>query len=363
MVWPLIRLRDRRGQARDDIAHHLPGADATVPNSILRALAEMMAALTHDNDRHLYWVARMMMPDTAEGPFAQRWGDLWLEDGRKPAALASGAVTVAGTVGAGVPTGAVLTATAYDAAGAPIALEYEVVAGVTLATTTAVVAVAALTPGAAGNLAEGAQLAWRDVPDGVDGRATVAAPGFAGGADIETDADLIARYIDRIQEPPHGGNAHDYVQWLEAIPGIAPGRAWCSPLEMGVGTVTLRFMLDDTRPGGLPLPADLALVQGLIDARRPVTVAQVYVVAPIAQPLDLVIDDLAGDAPEVRAAIETEVRAMLRARARPGGIVYASWVREAVSAATGEDHHDLTVANQIPASAGHMIVLGTITYV
>lgn len=361
MPWPSLSLRTRREQARDSFARHLPGADATVPNSILRALGEAFSSLTYDNDRHLDWVARMMMPDTAEGAFAERWGNIWLRDGRKPATGSSGLITVTGGVGATIPTGAVLTATVYDAAGGVLALEFEVVAGLTLATTSGVVAVESLQAGAFANLDEGAQLSFIDVPTGVDGSALVAFPGLAGAADQETDAALVERYIARIQEPPHGGADHDYVAWALEVPGVT--RAWAKR-ELGVGTMTVRIMLDGVRAssGGLPLDEDRALVLAHIDKVRPTTVAQVYVPGQIAQPFNLTISDLIGDTPEVRANIRTELNAMLRARAAPGRMIYASWIREAISAATGEDHHDLTVGNQAPASAGHMITLGTLTF-
>lgn len=362
MPWNLPLLRDRRRQVRDDIAAHLPGADASVPNSVLRVVGDAQAALTHDNDRHLEWLARMMMPDTAEGEFVERWADIWLPDGRKAASYARGFVTVTGTPQSAIPAGTVLTARLFDAAGAARTWSFEVAVGATLATSSAAVAVTALDAGALGNLDEGASLAFLWVLPGVDGSAVVAAPGLAGGADVETDAELRARYIDRIQQPPHGGNANDYVQWALEVPGVT--RAWCRQ-EMGVGTVTVRIMLDEVRGyrGGLPLPEDIATVSAYIDARRPVTVADFWVVAPVAQPLDLTIADLVGDTPETRAAIAVEIAAMLRFRGIPGAMIWASWVREAISAATGEDHHDLTLTNVAPVSAGHLIVPGTISFV
>ncbi len=361
MPWPLISLRGRRQQVRDDIAAHLPGADATVPNSNLRVMAEAMAAVGHDNDLHLDWVARMMMPDTAEGEFADRWANIILPQGRKAASPATGQITVTGDVGAAVATGAELTASAVDAFGNAQVLRYEVSAGLTLGSTSAVVNVVALTVGALGNLDEGAQLAFVEPPEGIDGSATVAAPGLAGGADQETDTELIGRYITRLQEPPHGGARHDYVAWALEVPGVT--RAWAVQ-EMGIGTVTVRIMLDKVRAedNGIPDTEDLDLVTAYIDALRPVTVADLYVVAPIAQPLDFTISLLANDTPEVRANIAREIRAMLEARSAPGQTIYASWIREAISAATGEDHHNTAVANVVATSAGHIVVPGTITY-
>lgn len=361
MPWPNILLRERRVQVRDDVAAHLPGADASVPNSVMRVIGDAQAALTHDNDKHLEWVARMMMPDTAEGAYADRWANIWLPDGRKAASYAEGFITVTGAPGAVLPSGAELTASAYDDDGVEQVLRFVVPTGVTLSSASAAVAIEAATPGSAGNLADGATLSFADVPAGIDGHAVVAAPGLSGGAEAETDPELVARYIDVIQNPPHGGNANDYVQWALSRPGVT--RAWAAQ-EMGIGTITVRFMMDDVRADdhGIPTSGDAAMVAAYIDAVRPVTVADCFVVAPIPQPLDITIADLAGDTPEIRRNIEIEIADMLRARARPGGMVYRSWIAEAISAATGEDHHDATLVNVVPASAGHIVVPGTVTF-
>jgi uncharacterized phage protein gp47/JayE len=356
MPWPLLSLRQRREQVRDDIAAHVPDADASVPNTVLRAVGDAQAALTHDNDLHLDWVARMMMPDTAEGEFAERWANIWLPNGRKGATFAAGFITVTGLNGSAVPTGAELTLSALDADGNSIVLQFEVVTGVTLSGSSAAVVVSALTPGALANLDEGAMLAFVDPPTGIDGRAAVAAPGFAGGADQETDADLRDRTIARIQAPPHGGAKHDYVAWALEVPGVT--RAWAAR-EMGPGTITVRVMLDDVRADddGLPESEDLALVLAYIDAVRPVTVADLFVLSPVRQDETVTISLVSRDSPEVRASIREEIRSMLAARAAPGQIIYASWVREAISSAVGEDYHDTAVANLIPDNAGSMIFI------
>ena len=356
MPWLTMTLRERRKQVRDDIATHLPGADASIPNTVLRVIGDVMARLALDNDTHLDWVARMMMPDTAEGEFCDRWGGIWLPQGRKGASYAAGQLTVSGTIGAQVPTGARLTATVVNSAGENVGLEFEVTEGITLSATTGVVPLQSLTPGALANLDEGPQLSFVTPPGAIDGTAVVAAPGLAGGAEIETDAELIERYIARIQSPPHGGARHDYEQWALEVPGVT--RAWAKS-EMGIGTVTVRIMLDNVRASddGLPETEDLDLVRAYIDALRPVTVADFWVESPIRQEHTITITGLNRDTPEVRNNIRLEVREMLRARAAPGETIYASWIREAVSAATGEDHHDLTVSNLVPTVPGNMIFI------
>lgn len=353
MPWTVPTLRQRREEVRDDINAHLEGADARVPNSVLRVHGDAVAGQTSDLDGHLAYIARMMMPDTAEGAYADRWANIWLPDGRKAATYAGGPVTITGEVGAAVATGAVLT----DGA-----IEYTVDAGVTLAASSGNVNVTATTPGVAGNLATARALTFVSGADAaIDAGAVVAAPGFAGGADQETDADLIARYIDRIQRPPHGGRASDYPQWAKEVAGVT--RAWGTQ-DMGVGTYTVRFMADVVRAAddGVPTSGDVDLVAAYLATVRPVTVADLYVLAPVKQVLDVTVTDLSSDTPETRTAVETELAQMLLARAAPGQKIYGSWISEAISSATGEDYHSGGYSDVTPTTGGHIIVLGEVTY-
>ena len=87
---------------------------------------------------------------------------------------------------------------------------------------------------------------------------------LTGGTDTETDEQLRARILHRIQNPPMGGAAADYVAWALAVPGVT--RAWAAP-EQGVGTITVRFLMDDLRADndGWPEPDDIQAVADYID--------------------------------------------------------------------------------------------------
>jgi len=309
-----------------------------------------MGGLTRGLYLFLEWLSRNLLPDTADTEWLDRHADIWLEEGRKPASFASGTVTVTGSDGSAVPTGARLVA-GDD--------EFEVTAGATVSAGQAVLAVQAVEPGAK-NLDEGTTLELVEAVQGIDSDATVDVPGFAGGAEQETDDDLRARVIARIQQPPHGGAAHDFVAWALQMPGVT--RAWTFPLEMGVGTVTVRFVMDDGDTVGIPDAADLALVKAHIDGLRPVAVVDFFVEAPVPVAMDITISNLASDTPETRGAIDASLRKMLRNRSKPGQTIYRAWMAEAISIAAGEDHHDLTAANIVPANDGEMVVMGTITY-
>lgn len=353
MPWFIPSRKERREQVRDDINAHLPGADARAPNGVLRVLGDVQAALTHDNDQHLKYIVKMLLPDTAEGIFIDRWADIYLQTPRKAATYASGDISITGLVGAQVPTGARLIADD---------IEFDVVTGTTLTGTSGTISIKAVLAGANANMEANRQLQFLIAHPGIEGIATILS-GLAGGSDQESDEDLQHRVLDAIKNPPHGGDHNDYVQWALEVAGVT--RAWNSPQEMGIGTTTVRVMFDDLRAdqAGIPDESDLELVKAHLDLVRPVTVADLFVEGPIATPLDLNITSLSNDTPEIRTNIDIELASMLETRAEPGKVIYASWVYEAISTATGEDHHDLNISNIVPASAGHIIVPGTISYV
>ena len=196
---------------------------------------------------------------------------------------------------------------------------------------------------------------------------------MSGGADAETDDELRVRVLDRIRMPPMGGDADDYVAWALAIPGVT--RAWTSPLEQGPGTVTLRFMMDDVRASndpltnGFPTSDDVAAVQALVDAQRPVT-ADLFVAAPIPEPIGYTVTNLDNDTPGVRAAITVSVTAMLADRAKPAwsknGVgqpaqaIYSAWVSDAALNTAGVGYFDLVMADHVMPNNGAMAVHGKI---
>ncbi len=163
------------------------------------------------------------------------------------------------------------------------------------------------TAGAVGNLAAGTALSMAVAVVGVSGAAGVAVVTMTGGADEESDDELRVRVLARIRQPPMGGCAYDYVAWALQVAGVT--RAWCSPKEMGPGTVTVRIMCDDLRAsnGGFPLAADLAAAQSYLELMRPVC-GDVFVLSPIGQPVNFAVQNLVGDSTALRAAIALSAR-------------------------------------------------------
>jgi uncharacterized phage protein gp47/JayE len=353
MPWSTPSLDDVRKQNRDYITARLHSA-AMVPNSVLRVLSDGNAGLAYLVLLYIDWLALQLLPDTAETEWLDRHAAIWLPGGgRKPATFATGSGTVTGIVGSIVPQATQLT-------GSVGGVLYETLSQITVDTVATPVDIRAVDPGIAGNLDEGSSLSFVNAIAGVDGGVTIVE--MSGGVDAESDDALRERVLFRIQQPPMGGDASDYVAWALQVPGVT--RAWCYPNEMGIGTVTVRFMCDDLRvdQGGFPTQDDVDTVQAYLDEKRPVAVKECHAFAPIPFPISFKVTELVGDDAATRAAIEQAVIDMLFARAIPGQTIFRSWIDEAISNAIGEDHHDLVYDDTPMPAPGYLATLGSILY-
>lgn len=362
MPWTTPTLTDVRSNNAAYIAGKLKVP--ILPNGDVRVLADANAGNAHLALQYLDWLALQLLPDTAETQFLDKWANIWVTNadgsrGRKSASYASGSATVSGVSGVVVPAGALLNSGTVT---------YQSIQAVTLGSGPTTVMLRALDAGSAGNLATGSTLSIFSATAGVSSQAVVLA--MTGGADQETDDELRVRVLDRIREPPMGGDADDYVSWALSVAGVT--RAWCSPLEMGMGTVTVRFMCDDLRAsnGGFPNPSDVAAVQAFLDTVRPVAVKDIFVVAPTPQPISLAIRNLDNDSTSLRTAIAASIRAMLVQRAAPAyalnGVgqsaqtIYAAWVSEAISGTAGVTSFDLIMSDAVMPNNGAIATLGSI---
>lgn len=367
MPWSTPSLSEIRSRNRDYITARLKAP--LVPNSNTRIVADAAGGLAHLNLQYLDWLALQLLPDTAETEWLDRHANIWLTNadgtrGRKAPTQASGSVTFNGTAGVIVYTGTIL----LISVGQSGIIRYQTTSDVVLGDGPTEVPVLAIDAGSLGNRQTGDALSIQGSITGVLGPVNVIS--VTGGTDQETDDELRVRVLERIQQPPMGGDADDYVEWALAFPGVT--RAWCSPKEMGIGTVTLRFMMDDLRSsnGGFPNAIDIARVQSWIDKKRPVTVMDCFVVAPIRDPVSFTLNHLNSDDEGTRAAIVEVVADMFLRKAAPAyaknGVtypsqtIYAAWVSEAVMQASGVVSFDLDMADHVPASNGHLAVLGNI---
>ena len=356
MPWITPTLKETRRLTRDYVLSQL-GAKAMIPNSVLRIMSDAMSGLTHLTMLYLDWLAKQLMPDTAETEWLDRHGVIWLDNadgskGRKAATYANGTVEFQGNTGVIVPIGTLLSGMN--------SVQYQTVTEAAIGAdgfgnSEAV----ALTAGTIGNL-----------PDGVAVQPIEAIVGLAlatldgdmnGGVNQETDDQLRERILQRIQNPPMGGSQADYERWAYQVPGVT--RAWAAS-EQGPGTITTRFLMDDLYPDnyGLPTEADIRTVSDHIDKMRPVTVMDCYVVAPILFFYDITIRNLTTDDESVRARVEASIKDLEFRRSKPGQTWYRSWVDEAISQAVGEETHELDYETTEMPAPGYMPALGTILY-
>jgi uncharacterized phage protein gp47/JayE len=371
MPWSTPPLREVRSLVRDSVRAYLPGADANVPNSVLRVMSDNQGALCHLTLQYIDWLALQLLPDSAEKEWLDRHGKIWLVNadgttGRKMATLAQGQASFQGLIdgtvlpqntqllsGVGFPSGSGTSANQL--------LSFETLEDITTSIGSPVTGnIRALDPGALGNLPDGSALTISPTINGISSTATTY--GLTGGTDDETDDQLRARILLRIRNPPMGGSQADYESWALAVAGVT--RAWAAP-EQGTGTITVRFLMDDLRASdnGWPTPADVQTVANYIDKMRPVTVKDCYVVAPIKQFIDITIANVVPDTSEAQAEIEASVQNMLLQKAAPGQTIYAAWINYAIMSAPSVQSFNLvTNTDYVMASLGNMAVLGTILY-
>lgn len=332
-----------------DISGRVTGVESAVlRRSLLGIIGRSEAGAVHMLYGFLEWAARQAIIDTAEKEYLERWAGIW-KVFRKAADFSTGPALLSGTVGSTILAGTILQR--QDG------VQYRVLADGTFTGTTLQPTVVAVEAGAAGDTVAGTPLFLLSPVAGVQSTGAAAAD-IEGGLDVETDPQLLARLLQRIRQPPHGGAASDYELWALEVPGVT--RVWVYPLQMGAGTVTVLFVCDG-ETDIIPTPAKVAEVKAYIDARRPVT-AELFVVAPVADPLDMIVK-LSPNTAAVQAAVRAEVADLIVRDAKPGAPTLISRLREAVSLAAGESDNAITSPTaDVVHSTGHMAVPGTITF-
>ena len=321
---------------------------AQLRQSNLRVLPKCFAFAVHGLYAFIDWIVRQLFPDTAETSYLERHASI---QGiyRRAASAATGTLTVTRTSGASLPEGTVFLAadgeTRYATTEEPEDDQDDV-------------AVQCLATGTVGNREAGETYTLVSALPGVTAEAVGSE--MAGGAEAESDDDLRARLLYRLQNPPRGGTATDYVAWAEEVPGVT--RAWCFPKEQGIGTVIVRFATDGLTDNGIPTSGMVQIVSDYIAENAPVTAATT-VVAPVAKTVAFTIKDLTPDSASVRAQIEAELKSLFIREATPGQPLLISHIRQAISSAAGEEDYELVQpTDDIASESNELLVVGEVTY-
>lgn len=331
--------------------------------SFLKVFARVLAGLAHLLFGFLKFIEKQAFPDTATGEFLLQWASIWGVT-RLEATFAEFVCDVTGLAATVIPVNTVYRRTDGK--------EYTTQEEVTLTGTDDEITLVASEAGKASEVEVADVISILSPIAGLDSAATVSEV-ITEPEDQELEEALQVRLVDRIQNPPSGGAANDYLQWAAAVPGIT--RAWVGPQALGPGTVVVYVVSDDEDPI-TPSGPKITEVFDYIEERRPVT-ANVSVVAPNLLELDLTIQ-LKPNTTAVQEAVTAELEDMIfrdaalaGAYKSPGvlhdGKILLSRIDEAISIALEEEDHRVTLVNgitpdDVEPATGELIILGTITW-
>jgi uncharacterized phage protein gp47/JayE len=332
MAFERPPLRELIERSAADIEAWIPGGDAHVRRHKLHLLGRVNAGAAHSQHGHMAYLALQILPDTADWETLLKWGSL---RGLTPlkAAGAYGTINVTGQPNALLKSGDVFQRSD--------GWEYVVSQTINLdASGKATAQVVSLVGGYTGNSTAGSTLRLTRAIAGIASSATVVS--IAGGADAEGIESFRERVIFRWRNPPQAGALHDYIAWArEAHPAVT--RAWAYRNEMGPNTVTVRFVCDHDPNGLIPTQQTINEVYQYIRAVMPAT-PELYVVAPIPVAINTRLT-VSPDTAQVRGAVELEIADfyLTDPDIQPGGSVFRSRLSEAISKASGERFHSLTL--------------------
>lgn len=358
-------LPDLKRQAAAELA--LAGADDTLRRNLYTPLSTALAGAVHGLYGYQDAIAAELFPETcSEERLLNVHAPFWLPgDGRKEATPAQGTVLLTGNAGTATDAGTVFN----RADGTSFALRN---GGVIAGDGQMLASVVCLTAGQAGNTEPGGTLQLANPVAGLNSVATVQSPGLSGGADVENIEDLRARVVAVRRNGGQVGRAVDWEAWALEVPGVT--RAWAAPKLMGAGSMTVYFMRDDDADP-YPDAAEQAAVQTHLESTG-TPWGELFAVAPVRKIIPMSIK-LVPDNASNRSAVTKALTALLSREASPvtrdsegrtalpvsGVTILRSHLTEAISGATGEIDHTLSVpASDVACAIGELAELGTITW-
>lgn len=309
--------------------------------SMVLVLSRVIAGTAHMLYGFLAYLARQLFADKSDDAFLIRQAGLY-GISKTPPSFAKAVVAFLGDHGVTIPAGSILVrandgaeyttdsdGTIDDGYGDPPGVEINI---------TSVLA------GAAYSLNVGEVLGLQSPIDDVNVGPEIVEV-LEDGADQEETEDLRARFLERLDEPPHGGNSSDYVAWAKQVAGVT--RAWVTPRGLGPGTVVVRFARDrDVSP--IPDSGEVAAVQAHLDAQAPAHAAATAH-APVALPIDFQIA-IAPNTTEMRAAVLAALTDQIVREGSPGGTILRASLQTTIGTTAGITDYrlDIPAANVTP---------------
>lgn len=351
MAFTVPTLKQLIDRARADFRTEA-GIDV-LRRSIESALVRVQAALIKGNYAYQKYLNDQAFPDTAdEANFWRHAANRGIY--QRAAAPAQLTVTFTGVDTTAIPAGT--EATRSDGAVYTTDDDAEIGSSVSGEVDVAVTATEA---GSDGNCEDGTVLTLSSPITDVDSEATVLAT-LVDGSDDETQADGYARYVQDVTSPQSdGGTAGDYVRWALEVEGVT--RAW--EYALGSNEVGVAFVRDNDGTGSAILPdaGERTAVEEYVQGEAPITVT-VSVRTLTALTVNVTLTALSPDTADIRAAIVEELVDLFRREAEPEVTIELSQFGAAISAASGETSHVMSVpAAAVTPTSTEIPILGTVT--
>jgi uncharacterized phage protein gp47/JayE len=249
--------------------------------------ARTQAGATFGNQAHINAVRNDVMPDTATGDMADRWGGIRgvRRKTASPASKAS-ALRFTGTATTAIPDTTPLTHL-------PSGLRYRTVGAFVIGSQGFVDAgVVAVDVGSKTRLNASEVLTLQTGIAGVNDDAELQLALDQGGDDAELDADYVPRYLERFKNPPLGGTQSDFVKLATDQAGIAT--AYCYPLRAGLGTVDVAALHPGSGLFRILTASETQALFTTMSTLRPVAMKAFRVLLVVPQPVDVhatMVDD------------------------------------------------------------------------
>lgn len=271
--------------------------------------ARVQAAAVHTLYGYIDYLARNLLPDMCDEDWLYRHARI-KRCPRKDAVAARGFVRWDGVEGTPVlPAGTQIQRDDQ--------VTFTTTATVTAADGLLRVPVVADEPGSAGNTDDGIAMQLGTPVSGLP--STGYADTITDGEDIENLEIWRARVMERYYYIPQGGADPDYVIWAKEVQGI--NRAWTFRHWKGIGTVGVMVATNDPEH---PAPDESVInaVRDHILPLAPVAGSGLYVFGATEKVIPMTIA-LSKDTPQIRAAIKSELNALMFRDGVPEGRMYS----------------------------------------
>lgn len=353
MPWSIPQPVTIFNRAASAYVAQFPSFQPTAPNTVCGATSRILGMTAFDLYGYQSYIMNELFPDTSEDNLDRHAGNWGLT--RIPPAAGLGSINWICTAAETLAIGIVFSD--------PLGNAYYSTTGGAVTPGTVTLSVAAASAGAQGNLATGTVLTPISPVAGMASSATVASPGFSGGALAETNTALRARLLQRIRQRGRGGNSADYTYWCEAA-SSSVAYVQVVPSYSGPGSVGLFVAGIGPSTIGSGVLATLSSYLGAEYAAGGIAPVTAYVTVQSAalQTLNATIH-LNPDTTANRAAATVAFDAWVATDAEIGGTMFMSRLDAALEGASGEFSHERSMPSaDVVCGTGTIAVAGTLSF-